>query len=78
VTTGYSKEGGWPYGPVKDGDPIYKLEKELNDGFVIRTVSFILPPLIATYTHTHGKRRNDQLFLPRSIQPSSMKPGLKA
>ncbi|KAI0101627.1 hypothetical protein GGR51DRAFT_324756 [Nemania sp. FL0031] len=36
VTTGYSKEGGWPYGEVKDGDSVYKLEKELNDEFPIR------------------------------------------
>ncbi|KAJ8121699.1 hypothetical protein O1611_g10030 [Lasiodiplodia mahajangana] len=32
VTTGYSKEGGWPYGEVKDGDSVYKLEKELVNG----------------------------------------------
>ncbi|KAI1750975.1 hypothetical protein F4782DRAFT_230048 [Xylaria castorea] len=36
VSTGYSKEGGWPYGTVKDNDPVYKLEKELNDGFILR------------------------------------------
>ncbi|RWA07405.1 hypothetical protein EKO27_g7699 [Xylaria grammica] len=39
VTTGYSKEGGWPYGTIKDGDPVYKMEKELNDGFPIRTTN---------------------------------------
>ncbi|KAI3329397.1 NAD(P)-binding protein [Xylariaceae sp. AK1471] len=39
VTTGYSKEGGWPYGSIKDADPVYKMEKELNDGFPIRTVN---------------------------------------
>lgn len=38
VTTGYSKEGGWPFGSIKDGDPVYKLEKELNDEFPIRKV----------------------------------------
>ncbi|KAI0164988.1 hypothetical protein GGR57DRAFT_220357 [Xylariaceae sp. FL1272] len=42
VTTGFSKGGGWPYGTVKDNDPIYKLEKELNDDFPIRKTDIIL------------------------------------
>ncbi|KAI0456634.1 hypothetical protein F5B21DRAFT_502240 [Xylaria acuta] len=45
VTTGYSKEGGWPYGTVRDGDPVYKLEKELNDGFVIRETNTAITEL---------------------------------
>ncbi|TGJ80729.1 hypothetical protein E0Z10_g8034 [Xylaria hypoxylon] len=45
VTTGYSKEGGWPYGTVKDGDLVYKLEKELNDGFPIRKTNTIITEL---------------------------------
>ncbi|KAI8623861.1 NAD(P)-binding protein [Xylariaceae sp. FL1651] len=42
VTTGYSKEGGWPYGTVKDTDSVYKLEKELDDEFPIRKVNVSL------------------------------------
>ncbi|RYC54659.1 hypothetical protein CHU98_g11551 [Xylaria longipes] len=38
-------EGGWPYGTVKDGDPVYKLEKELNDGFPIRMTNTIITEL---------------------------------
>ncbi|KAI0974490.1 hypothetical protein F4678DRAFT_422893 [Xylaria arbuscula] len=45
VTTGYSKEGGWPYGIIKDGDPVYKLEKELNDGFPIRKTNTAITEL---------------------------------
>ncbi|KAF2965255.1 hypothetical protein GQX73_g8333 [Xylaria multiplex] len=45
VTTGYSKEGGWPYGTIKDGDPVYKLEKELNDGFPIRKTNTAITEL---------------------------------
>ncbi|KAJ3554142.1 hypothetical protein NPX13_g10696 [Xylaria arbuscula] len=45
VTTGYSPEGGWPYGTIKDGDEVYKMEKELNDGFVIRTVNTAITEL---------------------------------
>ncbi|KAI1428255.1 hypothetical protein F5Y12DRAFT_48146 [Xylaria sp. FL1777] len=45
VTTGYSKEGGWPYGTVKDGDPVYKMEKELNDGFPIRKTNTAITEL---------------------------------
>ncbi|KAI0441164.1 hypothetical protein F4803DRAFT_434364 [Xylaria telfairii] len=45
VTTGYSKEGGWPYGTVKDGDAVYKLEKELNDGFPIRKTNTAITEL---------------------------------
>ncbi|GAP86000.1 putative NAD dependent epimerase dehydratase family protein [Rosellinia necatrix] len=45
VTTGYSKECGWPYGTVKDGDAVYKLEKELNDGFPIRTTNIAITEL---------------------------------
>ncbi|KAK5632994.1 hypothetical protein RRF57_008708 [Xylaria bambusicola] len=45
VTTGYSKEGGWPYGTIKDGDKVYKLEKELNDGFPIRVTNTAITEL---------------------------------
>ncbi|KAI1190690.1 hypothetical protein F5B17DRAFT_386199 [Nemania serpens] len=45
VSTGYSKEGGWPYGLVKDGDPVYKLEKELNDDFPIRKTDIAITEL---------------------------------
>ncbi|KAI1114327.1 hypothetical protein F5Y14DRAFT_414650 [Nemania sp. NC0429] len=45
VTTGYSKEAGWPYGAIKDGDAVYKLEKELNDGFPIRTTNIAITEL---------------------------------
>ncbi|KAI0514845.1 hypothetical protein F5B22DRAFT_636918 [Xylaria bambusicola] len=45
VTTGYSKEGGWPYGTIKDGDQVYKLEKELNDGFPIRVTNTAITEL---------------------------------
>ncbi|KAI0539299.1 hypothetical protein GGR58DRAFT_244719 [Xylaria digitata] len=45
VTTGYSKEGGWPYGTIKDGDPVYKMEKELNDGFPIRKTNTAITEL---------------------------------
>ncbi|KAI0428422.1 hypothetical protein F5Y09DRAFT_288621 [Xylaria sp. FL1042] len=45
VTTGYSKEGGWPYGTVKDGDSVYKMEKELNDGFPIRKTNTAITEL---------------------------------
>ncbi|KAI0468678.1 hypothetical protein F4859DRAFT_197935 [Xylaria cf. heliscus] len=48
VTTGYSKEGGWPYGTVKDGDSVYKLEKELNDGFPIRSTNTAITELAKT------------------------------
>ncbi|KAI1733606.1 hypothetical protein F4680DRAFT_394717 [Xylaria scruposa] len=45
VTTGYSKEGGWPYGTVKDNDAVYKLEKELNDDFPIRKTNTAITEL---------------------------------
>ncbi|KAI1312330.1 hypothetical protein F5Y03DRAFT_339868 [Xylaria venustula] len=45
VTTGYSKEGGWPYGTIKDGDTVYKLEKELDDGFPIRKTNTVITEL---------------------------------
>ncbi|KAI0911677.1 hypothetical protein F4823DRAFT_281942 [Ustulina deusta] len=45
VTNGYSKEGGWPYGTIKDGDPVYKMEKELNDGFPIRKTNTAITEL---------------------------------
>ncbi|KAI1200615.1 hypothetical protein F5X97DRAFT_293244 [Nemania serpens] len=45
VTTGYSKEGGWPFGSIKDGDPVYKLEKELNDEFPIRKTNIAITEL---------------------------------
>ena len=43
MATGYSKEGGWPYGTIKDADEVYKLEKQLDDGFVIRNVRQSFP-----------------------------------
>ncbi|KAI1127903.1 hypothetical protein F5Y10DRAFT_241680 [Nemania abortiva] len=45
VTTGYSKECGWPYREVKDGDAVYKLEKELNDQFPIRKTNVAITEL---------------------------------
>ncbi|KAI0879412.1 hypothetical protein GGS24DRAFT_439370 [Hypoxylon argillaceum] len=45
VTTAYSKEAGWPYGEIKDGDPVYKMEKELNDEFPIRKTNTAITEL---------------------------------
>ncbi|KAI1177613.1 NAD(P)-binding protein [Nemania sp. FL0916] len=45
VTTGYSKENGWPYGEIKDGDQVYKMEKELNSDFPIWTTNTAITEL---------------------------------
>lgn len=42
ATSMYSAEGGWPYGQVKDTDPIYELEKEIGRENPVRAVSHII------------------------------------
>lgn len=36
----FSKETGWPHGPVKDTDPVFELEKQVpeQDSFPVRRV----------------------------------------
>jgi hypothetical protein len=39
LTAIYSAEGGWPYGEVKDTDPIFEKEKEIGGPHPVREVS---------------------------------------
>ena len=39
VTTLFSAEGGWPYGEVRDTDPIFEKEKQIGGPNPVREVS---------------------------------------
>lgn len=35
----FATEGGWPFGEIKDTDPVYEKEKEIEKGNPVRGVS---------------------------------------
>lgn len=39
VMSMFSKEGGWPYGQVKDTDPVLEKEKAIQESNPVRDVS---------------------------------------
>lgn len=38
----YSTEGGWPFGEIKDTDPIFEREQEIDPGNPVRDVRYPL------------------------------------
>jgi hypothetical protein len=40
VTSMFSKEGGWPFGEVRDTDAIYEKEKQIEAGNPVRDVRY--------------------------------------
>ena len=39
VTTVFAADGGWPYGEVRDTDPIFEKEKQIEGSHPVREVS---------------------------------------
>ncbi|CAG7562415.1 unnamed protein product [Fusarium equiseti] len=42
IATMFTKEGGWPYGEIKDSDPILAKEREIGFGNPVRAVNSVL------------------------------------
>ncbi|KAF2117978.1 hypothetical protein BDV96DRAFT_611553 [Lophiotrema nucula] len=83
ITAVFSAEGGWPYGEVKDTDPIFEKEKELGDANPARKVtllvteaskargvtSFILP-VPQVYGRGTGEWRKLSVAIPAHVRTS--------
>ncbi|KAG4436916.1 hypothetical protein IFR05_007604 [Cadophora sp. M221] len=81
LTTMFAAEGGWPYGEIKDTDPVYEKEKQIEKGNPVRdtnifivehakvlgVTSFIVPvPFV--YGVGTGECRKQSVYLPSHIQ----------
>ena len=45
----FSAEGGWPFGEVRDTDPIFEKEKQIEAGNPVRDVSIPASRIVALW-----------------------------
>ncbi|KAH9207067.1 hypothetical protein DL95DRAFT_468991 [Leptodontidium sp. 2 PMI_412] len=81
VTTMFAAEGGWPFGEIKDTDPVYEKEKEIEKGnpvrdtniFIVehakaRGVTSFIVPVPFVYGIGTGECRKQSVYLPSHIR----------
>ncbi|KAH6725045.1 hypothetical protein BKA61DRAFT_688439 [Leptodontidium sp. MPI-SDFR-AT-0119] len=78
VTTMFAAEGGWPFGEIKDTDPVYEKEKVIEKGnptniFIVehvkaRGVASFIVPVPFFYGIGTGECRKQSVYLPSHIR----------
>ncbi|OKL63856.1 hypothetical protein UA08_01113 [Talaromyces atroroseus] len=83
IASVFAEENGWPYGEIRDSDPIYEKEKELGDAHIIRKVNILVTelareqgvtsmiiPVPQVYGRGTGEWRKLSVSIPASIRAS--------